>query len=165
LLTGGAGGEPHAKVRDACWQDRPTASWFRHLLRGNDPDAERLYRWHIWCRDGGYEHDGTSRAEFEAVRNSRLLLHSMRARGYDADEPVRVGVNDRLLDGGHRVACALALRLPEIWQVKDPREARRTWGIDWFAAHGLDDGEQADLLLRFARMRGGSPNGCRAESV
>ena len=26
LPTGGAGGEPHAKVRDACWQDRSTAS-------------------------------------------------------------------------------------------------------------------------------------------
>jgi hypothetical protein len=38
----------------------------------------------------------------------------------------RVGVNDRLLDGAHRVACALALRLPEIWQIEDPREARRT---------------------------------------
>jgi hypothetical protein len=35
---------------------------------------------------------------------------------------LRVGVNDRLLDGAHRVACALALRLPEIWQVKNPRE-------------------------------------------
>jgi hypothetical protein len=63
------------------------------------------------------------------------------------------GLNDRLLDGAHRIACALALRLPEIWQVKDPREARRTWGLDWFAAHGLDADDQDDLLLRFARMR------------
>ena len=65
---------------------------------------------------------------------------------------MRVGVNDRLLDGAHRVACALALRLPEIWQIEDPREARRTWGIDWFAAHGLDADEQHDLLQRFARI-------------
>ena len=50
-------------------------------------------------------------------------------------------------------ACALALRLPEIWQVRDPREARRTWGLDWFAAPGLDADDQDDLLLRFARMR------------
>ena len=74
------------------------------------------------------------------------------ARPRRADEPVRVGVNDRLLDGAHRVACALALRLPEIWQIEDPREARRTWGIDWFAAHGLDADEQHDLLQRFARI-------------
>lgn len=96
---------------------------------GDDPDAERLYRWHIWCRDGGYEPDGNSRAEHKAVTESRQLLRSMRARGYDAEQPVRVGVNDRLLDGAHRVACALALRLPHVWSVKEPREARRAWDL------------------------------------
>ena len=48
---------------------------------------------------------------------------------------------------------AFALRLPEIWQFKVQREPRRTWGIDWFTAHGLDADEQRDLLQRFARMR------------
>jgi hypothetical protein len=56
-------------------------------------------------------------------------------------------------DGGHRIACALALRLPGDMAGQGPREARRTWGLDWFAAHSLDADDQDDLLLRFARMR------------
>ena len=48
--------------------------------RGDDPDAERLYRWHIWCRDGGYEPDGARCCRFGDRTPHQAELHPGTAR-------------------------------------------------------------------------------------
>ena len=63
----------------------------------------------------------------------------------------RLTLDGELLDGSHRVACALALGLPEV-PVK--REARYVWappwGERWFIDHGMGE-EDLERVRRDVR--------------
>jgi hypothetical protein len=137
---------------------------FRHLIKGNDPDAERVYRWHIQARSGermkrGEPTDKWKRSVDDYVDYCPILLLSMKSQGFTSVIPV--DQDGELLDGSHRIACAIALDIPVIpyvvmreRRIRDPASGKEwppAWGEEWFVKEGCPDLESvrsdyADLL-------------------
>jgi hypothetical protein len=130
---------------------------FLHLRGGNDPEAEGLYRWHIWKRSGARMQAGlktdvykSSTGDYWAAAIS--LNQSMALRGFDPDHAVPIDEDGELFNGSHRVACALALGIEEIHVVNMPGKVwAPAWGADWFRTNGLDEGTIAALQASLSR--------------
>jgi hypothetical protein len=118
------------------------ARYFRHLIHGGDADAGRVYRWHIETRKRANTRlyigmDGKSGTD-QYVADCRQLLISMQALGFLTEHAVPIDPNGELLGGAHRVACALALGIPEIPVSSQLRRAwAPPWGEAWFAENGM----------------------------
>ena len=123
--------------------------FFQHLLGGNDPDAERVYRWHIQARRGSGFVDGEKQKDNEAdtidhyVEAAQNLLISMSNSGFSSSHPIPIDPNNELLGGAHRLACAIALD-KSIYVMRQRQFAwAPSWGLQWFIDQGMDD---MDLL-------------------
>lgn len=134
--------------------------FFRSLLEGNDKDAERVYRWHIEKRSGarmraGLATDQWKRSVDDYVETARGLLESfalMRAWG---GAPVPVDPSGELLDGSHRVACALALGVEHIPAKREGRPVwAPSWGFSWFVHHGMRGDDLTRVVSDWDKMRG-----------
>ena len=70
--------------------------------------------------------------------SAKALYGAMVHEGFDAAFPIPVDPNGELLDGSHRVACALALGIETIPVI---RMAQRVWapawGYEWFVTNGM----------------------------
>lgn len=125
--------------------------FFRHLLSGgNDPDSERVYRWHIEERSGprmrlGLATDRWKRTLDHYVEAARELSASMYNNGFNPYYAVPVDENRELLDGSHRVACAIAA---EIMAVPVAPSGRRVWAPPWNRAWFVDHNMPAADLAR-----------------
>ena len=79
---------------------------------------------------------------------ARALWSAMARDGFDGRFPIRLDPNGELLDGSHRLACALALDIAAVpvehapWMVWAP-----AWGRQWF----LDNRMHTDDLIRLAQ--------------
>lgn len=130
--------------------------FFRYLRHGGDEDAEALYRWHIQQRSGhrialGVVTDKWKRSIDDYVRSARGLFYSMREFGAVL-ERVPIDLDNELLDGSHRVACAVALDIETIPVVRYPRHVwAPAWDEAWFAARMTEEGV-ARLLVDFKAM-------------
>lgn len=117
--------------------------FFRHLISGDDPDAERVYRWHIQKRTNGNEPINSEKNTVDDyVEDCRYLLHSLRTNGFLP----RFGLSYRptllLVKGGaHRVAASLALGIDVMAEAVSV-EGGATWDYGWFARKGM---ERSDL--------------------
>src|SRR3990167_9448637 len=119
---------------------------FCHLLRGgNDPDAERVYLWHIAKRSGhrieaGVATDRWKRSLDDYLSSAKALYGAMVREGFDPAFPVPVDPDGEILDGSHRVACALALGIEAIPVVRmSKRVWAPAWGEQWFRDNGLSE--------------------------
>jgi hypothetical protein len=113
------------------------ARFFEHLMGHGDPDAERLYCWHIRMRTGGVEPRGGKHSVGDYVAGCRRLLASMQAAGFDAAHPVLYGSNLVLRDGAHRIACAAALK-GEVEVCTEAKPSRsRPWDAGELRRHGI----------------------------
>lgn len=116
--------------------------FFNSLLSGQDFDAGRIYRWHIEARSGhrmqaGFATDRWKRTTDDYVASARRLLISM-SQGFAYEYAIPIDPNGELLDGSHRVACAVALGFKEIPVTRELRDAwAPAWGFDWFVANDL----------------------------
>lgn len=125
--------------------------FFRHLLSGgNDPDAERVYRWHIEERSGarmraGLATDRWKQSSDDYVRSARWLVLSMREDGFIPFFAVPIDPNGEMLDGSHRVACAIACEAPAVYV---ERHTRMAWAPPWDLAWFEDRGMRPDDLAR-----------------
>jgi hypothetical protein len=131
--------------------------FFVHLLGGDDPQAEQVYRWHIEERSGprmkaGLTTDKWKQTLDDYVEAAKLLIVSMMHQGFSPYYAVPVDPAGELLDGAHRVACAVALGIKEI---DVERHARRVWApawdAEWFKAHGVADFDR--LMADWERMK------------
>jgi hypothetical protein len=138
---------PSSLVTPRRWDLAVKWRFFRHLIDGTDPDAGRVYCWHIETRAHANARvrigmDGKSGIE-QYVQDCGRLLASMRASGFIAAHAVPIDPDGELLGGAHRTACAIALGLPAI-PVTD--EMRRVWAPawdkQWFVSNGV---EPADM--------------------
>jgi hypothetical protein len=124
---------------------------FRHLLAGNDPDAVRVYRWHLEARKASNAKlnlgmDGKSGTD-HYIETAAAICASMAHRGF-VDIPewrIPVDPNGELLGGAHRVACALALEIKEVPVV---RHERHVWAPPWSEQWFIDQGMAGEDLER-----------------
>ena len=126
--------------------------YFRHLLKRNDPDSERVYRWHIKKRTRGNEPRSWKSNIDDYITVCKKLLKGMRRDGYNTEFPLRYGRNGKLMEGAHRLACSLALDIEPLCVIVGT-EGNTRWDQDWFIDHGIGkkDLEQIKADLKHLR--------------
>jgi len=126
--------------------------FFKALLRGGDPDAERIYRWHITARKAsnaklGIGMDGKPDTD-RYVSDCHRLLVSMRANGFNPAYAIPIDPDGELLGGAHRTACALALGIESVPVKRYEQKAwAPSWSLEWFK----DNGMAADDFTRLSK--------------
>ena len=138
---------------------------FRSLLPGgSDPDAERIYRWHLEQRSGhrmrqGLATDLWKLTLHEYVASAEALLWNMQAFGFLGRGIIPVDADGEIFNGSHRVACALALGIGEIPVTTMPGCVwAPSWGYQWFVDHGMAGEDLERLRQDWAAMS----SSCRA---
>ena len=130
--------------------------FFRHLHGGSDFDAERVYRWHIEERSGprmraGLGTDKWKLSVGDYVGAASRLYASVLSHG--VFDPVPVDMNGELLDGSHRVACAVALGIEAIRVQTQPRLVwAPPWNEAWFIDKGMASADLGRLRADWAMM-------------
>jgi len=133
----------------------------RHLLHGGDPDAERVYRWHIEKRSGlrmalGLATDAWKTSVDDYMKAAAALFTDMRDFGFRQDCPVPVDPDGELLGGAHRVASALALGINAVPVQHATRKVwAPAWGRAWFEQNGMSENDLARVEHDFEAMRSG----------
>lgn len=80
------------------------------------------------------------------------LNQSMALHGFDPAHAVPIDEDGELLNGSHRVACALALGIEEIAVVNMAGKVwAPAWDANWFRTNGLDEGTIAALQASLSR--------------
>ena len=138
--------------------------FFRHLYGGEDPDSERVYRWHIEKRSGGRMEAGLATDKWKTqtddyVSSATGLFKSMSAGGFDERYPVPIDPDGELLDGSHRVSCALALEIPHIAvELRPDYVWAPAWDYLWFieAKQTKASTDVKRVLEDFNRLNGGN---------
>jgi hypothetical protein len=136
------------------------ARYFQSLRNGgNDPDAERVYLWHIAKRSGHRIEAGIATDQWKLSLQDYLnscanLLASMSSNGYDKNHPIPVDPDNELLGGAHRLACALVLGIESVpierkhWKVWAP-----AWNEQWFKDNGMDEADLTRLREDWRKIR------------
>lgn len=133
--------------------------FFRHLYGGDDPEAVELYRWHIWKRSGARMQaalatDVNKRGIDDYLAAAVWLYQSMGMDGFDPNHPVPVDPDGELLNGSHRVACALALGIASIPVEQSARRVwAPAWNAEWFRTNGMDEEMIAALEASLRQLR------------
>ena len=133
--------------------------FFQSLPGGCDPEAERIYRWHIERRvrhrwNAGLPMDGWKRSTDDYVTAAEHLFLSMLTRGFDLSCPVPVDPDGHILGGAHRIACALALEIDEIPVLEClERVWAPAWDFEWFIREGMGDEDLTRLVRDFEACR------------
>lgn len=127
--------------------------FFNHLLGGDDPDAERVYLWHIQKRRGSGYVDGEKGIN-DYVPAARALAESMTAKGFDIWHPVPLDRDGELLGGAHRTACALALGVGVAIQRINMTAWAPAWDRAWFVERGMAGDDLARLDKDWACLSG-----------
>jgi hypothetical protein len=76
---------------------------------------------------------------------AKELCASMASHGFLPQGAIPIDPDGELLDGSHRVACAMALELKAVSVI---RETRKAWAPPWGEAWFVDNGCPADDLDR-----------------
>lgn len=129
--------------------------FFRHLRDGGDAQADHLYRWHIDQRTGGHERRSWKRRVEDYVTAARDLLAAMQANGFDVDHPIRFGSNDVLMDGAHRLACAVLLDCPVAVMRSDKPGQAAAWDFRWFMDRKCNIADAMQLVRHLDILRCG----------
>lgn len=136
--------------------------FFKHLLHGGDEDAGRVYRWHIDERSGARMRAGLTTDKWKGsvddyVKSAHWLASSMREDGFIPFHPIPIDANGELLDGSHRLACAIACELPAVYVERVAREVwAPPWGLAWFEDHGMRADDLARLKSDWEAVNDGS---------
>ena len=116
-------------------------------------DARRLYRWHIVERTGGVE-PRSWKVRLEDYENAAGdLLGEMVACGFKHRSPIEVGSCGGLIDGAHRLACALMLGVRHVAIATSDAPARAAaWDLYWLKRHGMNNADMLTVYDDFATL-------------
>jgi hypothetical protein len=126
--------------------------FFRHLCAGDDPDSERIYRWHLSARKAANAKinlgmDSKSGSD-QYVADCRNLLVSMVNKGFDLAHAIPIDPDGELLGGAHRLACALALGIDVVPVTRQPQYA---WAPAWDMNTFCDQGASTEDMVRIGK--------------
>ena len=134
--------------------------FFRHLHGGDDPEAERVYRWHIYVRSGdrmarGLKTDGWKENIEHWIDAAKTLSESMLSNGFLAQHAIPIDEDGELLNGAHRLACALAYDLPRVytWQV-DKKVWAPPWDKQWFLDNHCKEKDLKRIMRDWSEIGG-----------
>lgn len=89
--------------------------------------------------------------------SASALLASMLKNGFDPMFPIDIDPARELLNGSHRLACALALGIEEVPVCHQPIMAwAPEWGYKWFAYAGLGEKELESLKSTMEQLKHGN---------
>ncbi|WP_188381896.1 FkbM family methyltransferase [Oxalicibacterium faecigallinarum] len=110
--------------------------------------AHALYRRHILHRTNGVEPESSSKTSQEDYELCfQGLLASIQKNGFPDKFAIPIDCNNRILNGAHRLAAALALQLDRVPVVRMPPTWHALdWGMAWFLRHDFSP-EEINLLL------------------
>lgn len=92
------------------------------------------------------------------LTSARELYASMEKHGFLPSGAVPIDPNGELLNGAHRVACALALGIESLFVTQETRQAwAPAWDFEWFKAHGMPDSELERLQRDFNTIAATNP--------
>lgn len=134
--------------------------YFKFLRHGGDADAERVYRWHIDARSGsrmraGFSTDRWKLTLEDYTEAARELCASVANYGFRPEGAIPIDPNGELLDGSHRVSCALALGIESVPVKQEDRTVwAPAWGEQWFIEHGMSDADLKRLRADFGAISG-----------
>ena len=117
--------------------------YFKHILTATDPDSERVYRWHIEARTGGREPGSWKVSIEDYVEVCHWLALRMPDDGFDVGQPIVIGLNGRLRDGAHRLACALACGVVPYWRRHEKPGIARHWDAMELIRCGIADDDMS----------------------
>jgi hypothetical protein len=94
----------------------------------------------------GFTTDKWKRTPGDYLQSSKDLLSSMQRIGFDRSCPVPLDVNGELLNGSHRVGCAIALGMKEIpVLLTDSKVWSPAWDRKWFLDNGFPEEVVSEL--------------------
>lgn len=143
--------------------------YFRHLHGGNDPDAERVYLWHIEARRqaNAKQNIGMDQGKFnpdDYLQAAEQLFHSMYENGFDREHAIPVDPDGELLGGAHRLACALVLD-EDVWIEHHQNKVwAPSWGAMWFYQNNCPPDDIKVILHDYADILSGVSL-CRSPKV
>jgi hypothetical protein len=144
-----------------------TVKWryFNHLIGGKDPDSEREYRRLLSNRNGhrmaeGLTTDGWKTSLDDWVAASKALLDSIQTNGFIERHAIPIDKHGELLNGTHRLACALAVGFTTVpvWRLQDKEVWAPPWGLEWFQEQGYSYHEMEGIVSDFEAMSGKQAN-------
>lgn len=101
----------------------------------------------------GLATDGWKRTLPDYVIAAEKLAHDMSRNGFRAEHPIRIDPNGELLDGSHRVACALALGLEAVTVARQAGFAwAPAWDEQWFVANGCSEEDSERIRRDYAAL-------------
>lgn len=73
------------------------------------------------------------------VDGCAALMDSMKTNGFLPQHPIPLDKNGELLNGTHRLACAIVLDIREIWvwRLENKEAWAPDWGVEWLVANGF----------------------------
>lgn len=87
------------------------------------------------------------------VASAISLCNSMESCGFLDEGAVPVDLDGELLQGAHRVACALAIRIESIPIIEEYRRAwAPAWDLDFLAARGMSAGDLNRVAADFDKI-------------
>jgi len=98
--------------------------------------------------EAGLATDQWKHSAEDYLRSAEALFRSMGEKGFDSKHAVPIDPDGELLNGSHRVACALALGIDETPIVS---MARKVWAPAWGEAWFISNGMGGDDLARVKR--------------
>lgn len=88
------------------------------------------------------------------ITAAKNLCASMAQEGFNPEFPIPIDPDGQLLDGAHRVACAIALNIPVHAQPLNTRAWAPGWGMDWFRKAGMELNDLIRLQDDFDTIKG-----------
>jgi hypothetical protein len=85
-----------------------------------------------------------------------VLLESMAKEGFSPHHPIPIDKYGELLNGTHRLACAMALHIDEayVWRLPEKEAWAPDWGLQWFTDNGVPDADIERTVTDFEAMCG-----------
>jgi hypothetical protein len=116
-----------------------------------NPTIVDLYCQHILLRTNAIERNDAYNKNCpqknnidEYLQSAINLFRSMESNGFDSNYPIPYNSNG-ILNGAHRIACAVCLNLDIYCKYINNNHARKKWGIDWFINNNFTS-EQIELI-------------------
>ena len=122
------------------------------MLNRNDPDAERVYRWHIKQRTRGNEPRSWKSDIEDYITVCKALKKDMFRNGYNHEFPLQYGRNGKLMAGAHRLACSIALDIEPVCVIV-ATDGNTTWDQDWFIDHGIGKADLQQIKADLKHLR------------